>query len=281
MFDRAILESNMNLITDTPVAHYTRIETLCHFLPDKSTGWASAWATPIQFLNDRMEMSLGLEVLSASVKSLPATYRRFRTIIDTLIDTGGSLETDAFQMSFSGNLDELGQWRGYASNGMGCSVVTDAKSVWAVADVAGWIIYDGSKQKKFARNILLAIKNETDNDLIEKYLIATACFMKQESFSAEKEFRLIRFPDINEVKFRGSSDRLVPYIDYLKIDNQGKTKILPLDRIIIGPSWQLSKMTREELKRNHVIQGIQRLLTARGLQRDVLLESSRIPYDPR
>src|SRR5438105_2818745 len=117
MFNRSIIEDILPAITAVPVAHYTRIGTLCHFIPSGSAGWASAWATPVQFLNDRMELALGLEVLHEVANRAPQSGRRVRDIIDYLQTAGGRLETDAFQMSFSGNPDELGQWRGYASNG--------------------------------------------------------------------------------------------------------------------------------------------------------------------
>jgi hypothetical protein len=48
---------------DLPLAHYTRIGTLGYFLEKKEAAWTSAWATPVQFLNDRKELDLGLEIL--------------------------------------------------------------------------------------------------------------------------------------------------------------------------------------------------------------------------
>lgn len=259
----------------TTVAHYTRIGTLNHFIPTGAAGWASAWATPVQFLNDRMELSLGLEVLREIANLPPRSGLKIRDLIEQLQTTIGSLETDAFQMSFSGNPDELGQWRGYAANGMGCSIVTDASAVKNVADVAGWIIYDAAKQRTFARKVLARLRTSTDSDLIARTLIAAASFMKHEGFRPEMEFRLIKFPSLGDVKFRESGDRLVPYVDFL----QGTTP-LPIRRILIGPGWQLARLGSAELSRNHVVQGIHRLLTARGLY-NVAINSSAIPYDPK
>jgi hypothetical protein len=72
-----------------------------------------------------MELTLGLEVLNEVAKRSLRAVHRIRQVIGYLLATAGRMETDAFQMSFSGNPDELGQWRGYAANGMGCSIVTD------------------------------------------------------------------------------------------------------------------------------------------------------------
>lgn len=222
-----------------------------------------------------MELSLGLEVLSEVANRLPRSGHRVRLIIDFLLTAAGRLETDAFQMSFSGNPDELGQWRGYAANGMGCSIVTDAMAVKNVADVAGWVIYDSKKQRAFAYKVLAQLRNETDNDLIEQVLIAAASYMKHDGFQPEMEFRLIKFPNLSDVRFRESGDRLVPYVDFLH-----GAPPLPVHRVVIGPGWQLSKLESTDLYRNHVVQGIHRLLIAHGLY-SVDIKSSNIPYDPK
>jgi len=275
MLRRAIIENALPRVISAPVAHYTRIGTLCYFIPSGSLGWSSAWATPVQFLNDRRELSLGLEVLS-DVASRPASSTgKVRDVLQTLLTSTGVPESDAFQMSFSGSIDELGQWRGYAANGMGCSVVTDAMALRSVVDVAGWVIYDSGKQATFAAKILRSLHKESDNDVIEQALVAAASFMKHEGFRPEMEFRILKFPAPDQVRFRETGDRLVPYVDFL----QGKPP-LPINRVIIGPGWQLAGLKRAEWTKNHVVQGIQRLLTARGLHATAI-ESSAIPYDPK
>jgi len=274
MFDRTIIEDQLPEIKADPIAHYTRIGSLCHFLLDKQPGWSSAWATPVQFLNDRMELALGLEVLREVANQKPVAANRVRVIIDYLISDGGRLETDAFQMSFSGDPDELGQWRGYASNGMGCAIVTDALSVQGAADIAGWMVYAPKKQRAFAYKVLSRLRKVTDNDVIEKVIISAASYMKHDGFSAEKEFRLLKFPRTDDVRFRETGHRLVPFVDYLY-----GARPLPISRIIIGPGWQLSRVTNAEFTKNHVVQGIRRLLAARGLHGVPVLPSN-IPYDP-
>lgn len=276
MFPRNIIEDNLPEITDAQVAHYTRIGTLCHFLPHENAGWSSAWATPVQFLNDRMELALGLKTLYEAANGSLKSESKIISIVAELQTGWGQLETDAFQMSFSGNPDELGQWRGYASNGMGCSVVTDVKSLHEVADVAGWVLYDENEQKEFARKVLSNLLEVTDNGLIEQVLIAAACFMKHKGFQSEKEFRLIHFPDLTRVKFRESGERLVPYFDFLA---ESKNR-LPISSIIIGPGWQLPDISSDKWKKNTVVLGIRRLLNARGLHA-VDIVPSAIPYDPK
>lgn len=275
MFNRSLIEDALPASSRTAVAHYTRIGTLCSFISNRTSGWSSAWATPVQFLNDRMELSLGLEVFRDVANTVPQSGQRIVSILNDLFTTFGRIETDAFQMSFSGNPDELGQWRGYAANGLGCSIVTDAAAIKNVADVAGWVIYDLKTQRRFAYEILRQLSNEKDDELIEKTLTAAACYMKHKGFRPEMEYRLLKFPLPEQVKFRESGDRLVPYIDYLN-----GTTPLPVRRIIIGPGWQLSKLESAELARNHVVQGIHRLLSAHKMH-NTPIASSTIPYDPK
>lgn len=91
LFVRTLIEDELPTFPLQEVAHYTKIGTLCHFIPDGVCGWGSAWATPIQFLNDRMELSLGLDTLrEVATKTLPKSSR-VRNKIDSLYTTYGTL----------------------------------------------------------------------------------------------------------------------------------------------------------------------------------------------
>ncbi len=262
------------------VAHYTRIGTLCHLLgalPGGSSGaWNSAWATPVQFLNDRQELDLGLRLLRDESMSYSTSAYRVKTIIDSLLSTAGRLETDAFQMSFSGDPDEIGQWRGYAANGMGCSLATTVSALQPVADLAGWVIYDEADQKSFAKAVVSAAMAESKDAIAEQILIAGACFMKHPGFKPEAEFRVLFFPDRVNVQFRESGERLVPYFDYLKLRGTS----IPLNKVVIGPGWQLASLNSTAQTKHHVPQGIRRLLDSYSLT-TTAIEPSSIPYDPR
>ena len=274
-FDRSLIEAHLPATGISEVAHYTRIGTVAHFLPDGATEWSSARATPVQFLNDRKELTLGLEVIEGVASTSFKRNKKIRTVIDALLTSSGAATTDVFQMSFSGNPDELGQWRGYGSNGMGCCVVTDAIEVSRAADVAGWILYDRPDQDTFAHEVIRGVARRSPN-VIERALLSCACFMKHEGFRPEVEFRLVIFPKLTDIQFRESGDRLVPFVDYL----QKSKRSLPLRKVIIGPGWQLANLSSVEFAKNHVVQGIRRLLELRGLKRTDV-EVSRIPYDPR
>lgn len=293
--DRRIIEDNLSKGPVRNVAHYTKIGNLAHFMPTQNIGWSSAWATPIQFLNDRFELVLGLKTIQNVVEKRNPRQNiveqhapqqrcdaRVISILTSILENGDRSQTDAFQMSFSGNVDDLGQWRGYGSNGYGCSVVTSSDAVREVADVARWVIYDKIEQERFAINLLEQLYNHhnyiiTDIEApnVEKVLIAAAGFMKHEGFRSEEEFRLIKFAEPGNINFRESGDRIVPYTDFLEHKDP-----LPITKIIVGPGWQLLHKTGLELKQNHIILGIRRILDARGLQ-NVPIEPSAIPYDPK
>ncbi len=273
MIDRALIESALPLRDQVEVAHYTRLGTLAGMLRS-SGGWTSAWATPVQFLNDRKELTLGLEALDVIAAEDTDRSSLIRHQLDELIASSGSPESDAYQMSFSGNPDELGQWRGYAANGYGCAVVTSVTSLNSVAAVSGWVIYDREEQKLFARRVIEGVSHLSDELELARTLVAAASFMKHPGFAPEAEYRLLCFPCEDEIRFRESGNRLVPYFDFL-----GDTSPLPVSRIVIGPGWQLATLSPEDQARHHVPQALYRLLSARGL-RDTGVESSALPYDP-
>lgn len=274
MTDRDLIEGSLPPVSSSPVAHYTRHGTL-PLLFSSSSGWDSAWATPVQFLNDRRELTLGLQVLQKVANQAPKSSRLVRSLIDSLLTTHGRPETDAFQMSFSRDTDDLGQWRGYAANSMGCAVVTDALAVRSAGDVAGWVLYDRKAQRVFAGKVLEGLRRRQDTLDMEQALVAAACFMKDEGFRSEQEFRLVCFARPDEVQHRAVGDRLGPYIDYLK-----RGTALPVSTVIVGPGWQLRQLEPPDLARNHVMLGIRRLLGDRGLH-TVPVVPSAIPFDPR
>lgn len=273
---KTIVQNALGLKEDSPVAHYTKTGNLQNLI--QSGGLGSAWATPVQFLNDRKELFLGIERLVRVMYRPPQASKRNRSLLTQLQESMGSLDTDAFQMSFSGNIDELGQWRGYAANGMGCCLVLNSADLRNIADVAGWVIYKEKEQTAFANRLkreLRKSKNLSETDVL-RILVAGASFMKHEGFAVEKEFRVIKFPEKDAVKFRESGERLVPYTDILK-DKQPLT----IQRILLGPGWQLAEADTATWNRHPLVLSLSRLLEMHDLAEATSIESSSIPYDPK
>ena len=274
MFQRGIIEKHLPQNPVSRIAHYTKIGTLCRLF---TRGWNCAWATPVQFLNDRQELALGLSVLK---EAIPVGYKgrvKLLTALDNLSQFNGDLQTDAFQMSFSGNPDELGQWRGYGQNGNGCSIVTRVADVHNAAQVAGWVIYDSEQQRVFAENIIKKIEKSAFNEIdLQRVLVASASFIKHEGFRSEQEYRLLRFAKKTEVFFREVGNRIVPSLDCLGSVN----KHLMVEKVIVGPGWELGSRPSSEQRTHYVVQGLRRLLDSVKLE-NAEIGVSRIPYDPR
>jgi len=257
------------------VAHYTRIGTLPHLFRDAGQEWNSARATGVLHMNDRQEFLIGCEALRAAAKELKASSY-LRAAIDGLMQQPAAAGDDIYSLSFSGNPDELGQWRGYADGGFGCAVVTDVAAVYAVADVAAWTIYTPHEHKVFAERIIGRLATEKDRDVIRKTIQVAASFMKHEGFAAEREYRLLVFEAMRQVDFRESGQRVVPFVDVL---DGAPRRQLPIKRIIIGPGWQISSLAGGQQANHHVLLGVRRLLAARSACQTV--KPSSIPYDPR
>ena len=274
MFRRDIIEKYLPENPQKDVAHYTRLGSLCYLFKQ---GWNCAWATPVQFLNDRQELALGLSVLR---KSIPLNVKgkiKLLTALDNLSQFYGDLQTDAFQLSFSGNPDELGQWRGYGHNGNGCSIVTSVPDVHNAAQVAGWVIYDPHQQEVFAKNVLERIASYAVNEIdLQRILVACASFIKHEGFKSGQEYRLLRFAKTTDVFFREVGSRIVPSLDCLG----AVKKHLSVEKIIIGPGWELGARPNSEQRAHYVVQGLRRLLDSVDLK-ETEIGVSRIPYDPR
>ena len=86
MTDRQLIEGALPPLVAGYVAHYTRLGTLPLLLPEGASGWASAWATPVHFLNDRRELMLGLEVLRDVANTRPQASHRVRGLIPSLLN---------------------------------------------------------------------------------------------------------------------------------------------------------------------------------------------------
>ena len=257
----------------TKVAHYTALRTLLHLFPENpGTGWGSLRATNVRYLNDRRELDVGIDHLMKA-----ARQARVRPGVLATLDgfRRGDTIADAYSISFSGNADEIGQWRGYADDGMGVSVATEADSLRRAVDVAGPVLYAPRQRSAFARKIVQGVLGLSNAQEIAQTLLAAASFMKHEGFAPEREYRALVFGQGRRVIFRESGQRIVSSIDVL----DGRPG-LPLAGVLIGPGWQLMSLRAEDVVRHHVPLALRQFLQARG-QADPRIVPSGLPYDPR
>jgi hypothetical protein len=100
--------------------------------------------------------------------------------------------------------------------------------------------------------------------------------MKHEGFQPEEEYRLLALEQRGKVEFRESGQRVVPFLDVLLVPTP---QSLHVERVIVGPGWQIASLPGTQQANHHVTLGIRKLLSARKCNLDV--RPSSIPYDPR
>ena len=278
----------MTLIGEIPdlVSHYTPLGTLPFLLRrdgrTNGAGLGSLWATSVRFLNDRQELLAGWGILrEASLSPFANTAadgRRGRDIQQLLQSDEAILGLSIYSVSFSGATDELGQWRGYADDGYGASVVVSRRTLdeqfgRSGDTLCGPVLYGKGDQHYFASRLLRAIYDfglSMDEALVALQLAAV--FMKHEGFAAEREYRLVRVSETYRI--RESRRRLVPFLDALD-----QVDPLAVEKVVLGPAWQLGTLEESAFQKHHVTLGVRQALDLYGLD-SVLVERSSIPYDP-
>ena len=248
------------------VAHYTAMGTVPKVV--RTGGWRSVWSTSVRFLNDREEFVLGARAFSsqaASMRLRPET----EAALAKLDPMDASVGIDVYATSFSAEPDDLGQWRGYADDGFGVSLVTTAASLDVLCasgegEIAAPVLYEPSEHTRFAGELLTGL-DASSLDVQERFLTlqVAATFLKDAGFRSEREFRYVRIVDTNapEIRMRESRKRLIPYLDSL--DSGGQ--VLDLRRVIVGPGWQLRTLSDDVRKTHPVILGLKRHFDLQGL----------------
>ena len=204
--------------------------------------------------------------------------RRIQDIVQLLQSDDASLGLSVYSTSFSGAPDEIGQWRGYADDGYGASVVVSREAVQKglgrlERTLCGPVLYDDGDQFDLCVRILTKLySSEISLEQVQTALECAAVFVKHIGFTSERKYRLVRVDETYQV--RESRRRLVPYLDPLE-----KQEPLAIKSIILGPAWQLGTLTEAEFQRHHVTLGVRRTLDLFGLD-SVPVHRSAIPYDP-
>lgn len=236
-----------------------------------SGGARSAWASPLQVLNDRRELVYGLQLFldQATEMGLPA----WAGALNQVLQDPWPPDSDLYQISFSTQLDNLSLWRAYADNGYGCCLVMNPGDIESVARASGRVIYNREIQLEKARRILDKLSTEADPGWGLKVIAIQSAFFKDKGFEHEQEYRFIFEPSPAKIRFRSAGRRIAPYYDFL----EGRPAI-PIRRLVLGPSWQLMFQSDRLLAHPTVI-GVHRLLQSHRIDPQVV-DYSRIGYDP-
>lgn len=233
----------------------------------------------IRHMNDKAEMIHGeqlfFEILEKSSISedkkitISTIYRAIRERIVLL------------SMSFSANGDQLSQWRGYANDAKGFSIGFEAIYFNELPVHLFQIEYDQDAQKKLIYEFLSEIENKLPDDLNIKVKDADNIAqlqdlfaqMKNDSFSEEKEFRILHalgedengglynsfikdnYKEYikNEVDFRLVDNIPAPYTDIFYSLDSGN---IPINEVIIGPKNHSEISDIEHFLRTNGIKGV-------------------------
>lgn len=210
------------------IYHYTSAQGLIGILGCNSIDEISIRATDVRFLNDKLELSIGIEEIKVMKQSetLKSEWNSFINDIEMLIN-----ESLIFITSFCENKDSLSQWIAYCPGGGGYCIEFDSSKIGistfdsSTANLqlsVGTIDYNGSilreKVSKYFANYLKYRSNTTIKQVQVYNSIVAAAMRKHHGFNIENEIRLVGFifdksKEYEQIKFIEKSNKLVPYID--------------------------------------------------------------------
>lgn len=230
------------------------------------------WATQIEYMNDSKEVWHAVELAEKFIKSeqkIPSNIKE-ETLRELDFITKGVIKT--FIVSFSERNDLLSQWRAYCPNG-GASIgfcpeklnksleeSNDGGSRFELIKCLYTKKDQDEKIEQFFQNYLEKIyasiegRNTPISEVEIRELVTygfgrpfskAAAQMKHESFSEEKEWRLVGQPSQNgNFKWRAGSDMVVPYYEF-QFNRNSITSILS------GPARQPIEAQRALMSLSH------------------------------
>ena len=241
------------------------------------------WATQIQFLNDKNEVFLTFQLLKKELDKKIGTIqipevrnilRKIRSYLE-LIDQGHICIA-----SFCAIGDLLSQWRGYGNHGKGYAIGFDLNKLRMIAKNQKFVlwpcVYDATIQNELIDYLIngwcqkytdARVPDKDLFELVDKDVCQLAPILKDESFSEEKEWRLVSSTvssKSDRFAFREGQFALIPYYNFPIVDEENKYAI---DSIVVGPSPHM------ELAMN----SLETFLRTKDISK-VKIRSSRIPF---
>jgi hypothetical protein len=289
---RAILNDVLSRRLDKPLYHYTTQRGLLGIIRSREM-----WVTHTQYLDDRREFVHAVDLVRGEIRRLLDTSPKDSSRTEGLNRMEEALRwtpesINVCVCSYSEDRDSLSQWRAYGAGTSGFAIGFPADLLTAATAAKGWYlapcVYDPLQQRDIIRalveevleeNLSGATGNEANMDEDEllqlggnlrAYLNRYAPILKDESFRAEKEWRVISRPLMNSARsfdFREGRSLLIPYSKFPLSSEDLKFR---LHEVVVGP-------TRDEARsRSAVVQFLMHEGLLRGLE--VPVEISKVPY---
>jgi len=246
------------------------------------------WATHTQYLNDRREYLHAIDLVQNRIRAWSASANEEdRELLSEMESALAGIESvNVCVCSFSEERDSLSQWRAYGSATSGFAIGFPGEFLATVAAKEQWYlapcIYDAASQQEVVDALVQEVLDQNrerkmsaptdDDDLpaggnLIAYLHRYAPLLKDYSFRDEKEWRLISRPLSCRSKafdFRLGNSMLTPYYKFPLVDREGHFRI---QEIIVGPTPHPRQAEMSA-----------RSFLVRCFQREVLVESSKVPY---
>lgn len=241
------------------------------------------WATQVHFLNDKNEVLLTFKLLERELKKLAgkAQTPKLKSILNEIrrnlprIDQGHICISSFCEVG-----DLLSQWRGYGNQGKGYAIGFNLQELTEIAKRQHFVlwpcVYNSSLQIELVTYLIDSWCREfcsenTEREKMMSVINTSVCqlapIIKDESFSEEKEWRLVSSVVSSKspcFAFREGEFSLIPYYNFQIADENGRNSI---KKIVVGPSPHM------ELARN----SLSTFLAARKLAK-VDIISSTIPF---
>ena len=278
------------------LAHYTNLDGLIGII--ESGGF---WLSDHRYLNDVEEFNNGRKLTCHIIDAVKCRkrHKEFKTVLEGVINYLNSLkENPYFIASFSIDPDSLEQWRGYARDEKGLSIVFNNNGsfgklshfmVLPIMTPSKVIYNDFSKIRIIVRTIAkysiefkkdISIGNHINLDTwveqMSKSISLEFINFKNPAFASENEVRIAvaesHLNHFNSLEHRCTKDRIIPYINSADLYNESfyehcDSKQLPVKEIIVGPT------SNQEV----TIKSIKTFLNNRGYC-DIPVKKSTVPF---
>jgi hypothetical protein len=281
----AILNNVLSRKPKKPLYHYTTQAGLLGIIQDRQI-----WATHTQYLNDRREFLHAVDLVRGEIQKLLDDHNAGHgevsaTRMEALDRMRGVLSMSPEHInvcvcSFSADSDSLSQWRAYGGSS-GFAIGFSPEVLGAAVEKQKFFlaecIYDPGTQQDIARALVEEVLEEhlskspvaeegefdesddsfwkTGGNLLG-YLYRYARMLKDQSFAAEREWRIISRPILAQhLDYREGRSLIIPYYRLPLWEDGRKTEIC---EIMVGPTRDVERS----------IKSVSRMIKGRGVIKD-------------
>lgn len=228
------------------LSHYTTLDGLIGIINS-----GHLWASNVSFLNDRRELTHGLDASIAALKTFHSdkTFGKWHPVLDKIVDEFKSgVVPHTYAICLCANSDVLSQWRGYGGATQGVAISLSQSKLSASLDSQKALLYrvqygNVTAKQKFGDSLRSALddldEKTTGFDEASMERVARRVMsrllpqFKHYGFREEREWRYVVQQNTmrEEVCYRAKNNVIVPYIKL----GSGAGAILPIKSITVGP----------------------------------------------